>query len=177
MASVTKRWKVDVDDPKTVVQVFAKAAGLDLDLQVTARRRDDPRVDLSRAIAANPLDHLFFQLAEELRLKPKAEFSDFSQEQRAAQRLNEAALSPLGRSAGRIILFLPEQRGFEQRLGDGITVYGDEGTGGPAAMSVDRPRQKFLPRTALAPQQDRRAAVGDGQGNPDGVPYRGDSFR
>jgi hypothetical protein len=55
-----------------------------------------------------------------------------------------------------------EQLGLQQRLGEGRAVDGDEGLGPPGAALVQRARHQLLAGAALAGDQHRRVALGDG---------------
>jgi hypothetical protein len=74
---------------------------------------------------------------------------------------------------------IAEQLGFEQGLGDGGTVDGDEGTGAARSGLMHRPRQETLAGPGLAQDQDRRKATRaglTGEQLPDLGPDRNDPW-
>ena len=89
-----------------------------------------------------------------------AHVADLVQEQGAAVALLELAdAAPLG--AGEGPLLVAEQLAFQQRLGDGGAVDGQERLVGPAAVVVQGPGHQFLAGAALAQDQHVDVLRGD----------------
>src|SRR5262249_60159836 len=98
---------------------------------------------LQRHGAANPLEPLLFERAQDLRLEGERQIADLVEEERAAVRqLEFAGLAVL--RAGEGALLVAEQFRLEQRLGDRRTVDGDKRPVGARAERVQRAREQFL---------------------------------
>ena len=114
-------------------------------------------VDPHRLRPADPVDLALLDGTQQLRLQPRLHLADLVQQKRAAVGLLELA-DPAGDRARERTLLMAEQLGFEQVLGDGGTVHGDEGRPGAAAVLVEKARHHLLAGAALAGDQD--AGVG-----------------
>jgi hypothetical protein len=124
-------------------------------------RGDDTDVDLDAVVAAQRLDRPFLQHAQQLCLCGLRQLGDFVQEQGAAVRGLEAALAAVGR-AGEGAAFVAEQLRLDQRVGKCGAVDRDEGFAASPAAVVKRVRDQLLAGSALARDDHRRVAVGDG---------------
>ena len=93
--------------------------------QVAIGGGDEPHVDLDRARAAEPLELVLLQHAQDLGLRARAHVADFVEEQRAAVGLLEAA-DALAIGAGERALLVAEQLGLEQVLLQRGAVHLDE---------------------------------------------------
>ena len=124
------------------------------------RRADDAHVDLDLVASADPLDHSLLQEAQNLHLQRERKIADFVQHQRAAiGRLDLADRLPRG--AGEGALFVAEQLAFEQVVGNGGAIDGDEALAAPRRQVVHGAREELLARAALAEQQDGGARARD----------------
>ena len=83
-AALAQRRDADRDRVHAVEQVVAERALRDLLLQAGVGRRDDPHVDLDPLPAADALDDLVLQEAQQLDLQRMRQVADFVEEQRAA---------------------------------------------------------------------------------------------
>ena len=96
------------------IQVLAEPPRRDRRLQPAVGRRDQPHVDLQRRRAADALEPLLLERAQDLRLQRQRQLADLVEEQRAAVRHLE--LARLARDgAGERALLVAEQLGLEQR--------------------------------------------------------------
>ena len=123
--ALAQRRHLDRDDVEAVVQVLAELARLHHRRQVAVGRGDQPHVDAQRARAAQPLELVLLQHAQDLRLRARAHVADFVEEQRAAVGLFEAADALLV-GAGERALLVSEQLGLEQVLLQRRAVHLDE---------------------------------------------------
>ena len=137
------------------VQILAVLARRDRRLQVAVRRRDDPHVDLKRRRAADPLEALLFERAQNLGLQRQRQIADLVEEQRAAMRHLELA-ELARRRAGERALLVAEQLGLEQGLGNRGAVDGDKRSVGARTERVQRAREQLLAGAALAFDQHGR---------------------
>ena len=117
--------------------------------QIRIGGRDDAHVHFDRLRVADALELARLQHAQELRLQRRAHRPDFVEEQRAAVRLLEPAL-PVGDGARERAAHVPEELGFEQRLGNGAAVDRDEPLTAPRAAVVNRARGQLLADAGLA---------------------------
>ena len=129
-------------------------------IEILVRRTDDPHIDLHRLAAADPLDDLVLQEAQQLDLHRQRHIADFVEKQRAAIGAFDPADILLHR-AGEGPLLVAEELAFEQCLGDGGAVDRDERRRGAPAQLVDRLRQQLLAGAALAEQQYRNVGRRD----------------
>ena len=94
-------------------------------MQVAVGRGDDAHVDLQRRRAADALEALLLERAQDLGLQRQRQVADLVEEQRAAMRQLELARLARDR-AGERALLVAEELGLEQRLGNRGAVDGDE---------------------------------------------------
>src|SRR6185312_9847416 len=109
--------------------------------------------------AADPLEPLLFERAQDLRLQREREIADLVEEQRAAVGQLEFTRFPIG-GPGERPLLVAEQLGLEQRLRDRRAVDRDERTVGPRAECMQGSREQFLARAALAFEEYGRVRCG-----------------
>ena len=83
--------------------------------EIAIRRRDDADVDLDRRRAADALELLLLEHAQQLGLKIEPHLGDFVEQQRSAVRALERAFDALDR-AGERALLVTEQRALDQAL-------------------------------------------------------------
>ncbi len=86
---------------------------------------DDAHVDLDRYVAAHAIELAIGQYPQQAGLGVGRHVADFVEEQGAAVGLLEAAPAQVG-GAGESALFMTEQLGLHQVLGDGCHVQGNE---------------------------------------------------
>ncbi len=121
----------DLEDLEPVVEVLAEAAVEDGGPQVTIGGGHDAHVRGQDAGAAEALELLLLQDAQELRLRGQAHFPDLVEEQHAAR--GALDLAGLRRARSReCALLVTEQLRLQQLIGQGRAVQRDEGTVGLA---------------------------------------------
>ena len=114
VAALAQGRQVDREDAQAIVEVGAELPLRRRRLQVAVRGRDQPHVGLDRLVAADPLERLFLQHAQDLALRRQRHVADLVEEQRAAVALLELAdPPPLG--AGEGALLVAEQLALQQR--------------------------------------------------------------
>ena len=143
-----------------VVEVVAEAAVGNHLRQVAVRGRNQPHIDLDRLRAAQALELLFLQHAEQLGLQLRGDVADLVEEQRPLVRQLETP-DFLADGTGEGTLLVAEQFAFQQSRGDGGAVEFDEGTGRSRTQLVHGPSDEFLARARFATDEHRGAGGGD----------------
>ena len=118
---------------------------------MAATRRTSTRCVLR---AAEPLELLLLEHAQELGLERRRDVADLVEEERAAVRQLEAA-DLLRDRPGEGALLVAEQLALQQVERDGRAVELDEGAPAARAELVDRPRDQLLAGARLAQEQHR----------------------
>src|SRR5689334_6334777 len=98
---------MDVDDVEPVEEILAEPAFTNVGVEIPIRRSDDAYVDPDRLDAADPLELLLLQCAQELHLHARRDLPDLVEEQRPAV----SELEPPGfarHSARERAAFIPE---------------------------------------------------------------------
>ena len=134
---------------EAVIEVLAEAPLFDQLRQVVVGRRQDADPCADLLVAAEALETLLLQDAEDFGLKRRGHVADFIEEEGPAVGLLELADAlPLGPGEG--ALFVAEQLAFQQVLRDGGAVDGQEGLIGTAAVLVQGAGDQLLARPAFA---------------------------
>ena len=147
------------EDGEAVVEVLAKAPGGDFRGQVAVGGGEDAHVEGNRFAAAEALDFLFLQHAQELGLQRERHLGDFVEQQRAVLRLLELA-GLGGARAGEGAFLVAEEGGFEQVLGDGGAVDGHERPVVPRGVAVNESGIDFLAYARFAFEEHRGVGLG-----------------
>src|SRR6185369_14300707 len=127
--------------------------------EVAVRGRDDANVEGRGAGGADGAHFPRLGHAQQLHLQRKWHVADLIEEERALVRGDEE--SPLvGDRARERSLHVTEELALEQRLRDRAAVDRDEGLVRAHTRAVDRTREQFLARAALALDQHARIAGG-----------------
>src|SRR5690606_3601334 len=106
--ALAQRRQAHLDHVEPVVEVLAEATLPDLLQQVAVGRRDQPYVDLDGLDAADPLELLLLDRAEQLHLHVDRDLADLVEEERAVVRELEAARLA-GDGAGERALLVAEE--------------------------------------------------------------------
>ena len=125
------------------------------------RGRHQPHVHLDRLRAAEALELLLLQHAQQLGLQLRGDVADLVEEQRPLVRQLEAA-DLLADGAGEGALLVAEQLALQQPRGDGRAVELDEGAALARAQLVQGAGDEFLARARFAADEHRGAGGGDG---------------
>src|SRR5580692_5531988 len=124
------------------------------------RRRDKADVHMNGLVAAQPLELLFLQRAEQLRLQLQTNVADFIKEQSAAiGKLPTAAL--LQQSAGECTFLVSEELAFDQPGRNGGTIEPDKCSVSSWTEAMNSARNQLFAGTGLAVQQDSRSRWSD----------------
>ena len=107
-------------------------------------------------VAADALELVLLQEAQQLDLDRRRDLADLVEEQRAAVGLLEAPFAPPDRAGERAAL-VAEELALEQRLGERGAVQLDERLLGARAVLVDGRGDELLAGAALAGDEHRRA--------------------
>ena len=147
----------DFQHVQAEVQVAAELALGDVFFQIAIGGGDDADVDLDRLGAADALERMPFEHAEELGLNRGAHLADFVEHERALVGLLELADLALG-GAGEGALLVAEQLALQQRLGERRAVEADERPLLARAGEVDGAGDQLLADAALAADEHRGPA-------------------
>ena len=153
--ALAQRRHLERDDVEPVVEVLAEPALRDLLGEVAVRRRDHADVDLDRLRAADALELVLLQEAQQLDLDRRRDLADLVEEQRAAVGEREPAVLARHRAGERAAL-VTEQLALEQRLGERRAVQLDERAVRARRPLVDRVGDELLAGAALAGDQHGR---------------------
>ena len=134
---------------ETIEEILTEPPRLELALQVLVGRGDHAGVDAKHLAAPDALELALLQKAEELDLQRRAHLADLVEEERAAVRQLELALS-LHARAGVGAALVAEQLGLEQVSGIAPQLIATNGRVAARAVGMDGPRQELLARAALA---------------------------
>jgi hypothetical protein len=168
--SVAQGWHVKFDNLETVVEVLSERSVEDILSEVSVGGGDDSYIHASGAVLANPSDLALLEDPEELDLHAVRDFPDFVQEEGSLVGGFEESRS-VGGSAGEGPPDMAEAFAFEECLGDGAAVDGDEGAGGAGGFVVNEACDAFLAGAALAGNQDRSVDPGDTLCEVDELPH------
>jgi hypothetical protein len=171
LEALPQRRQRQLDDVEAVQEVAAQRAVGDPRLDVLVGGGDHPQVDGHGAVAAEDVDDVLLQHAQQLGLERERELDDLVEEEGAAGGLTEAA-GAVAQGAGEGAAHVAEQLRLEQLARDGRAIDGDEGAVGAAAAGVDPSRDQLLAGAALAGDQDRGGAGGDAVGDLERAGHR-----
>ena len=141
------------------VEVAAELALGHVLFEVAVGGGDHADVDFDRLVAADALEGVAFQDAEELGLGGGVHLADFVEHEGAFVGLLELADLAFG-GAGEGAFLVAEELAFEERLGEGGAVEADEGSFAAGAGVVDGAGDEFLADAAFAADQDGGPAGG-----------------
>ncbi len=158
--AVTEGRKMDGDDVDAVVEVFAEAAGARHLFKVFVGGADEAEVDLAEGAAAEALDLVVFEDAEELGLKGEGEGGDLVEEEGAVVGELDLAGAGLG-GAGEGAFFATEEFRLDEVFGEGGAVEADVGLGGAAAEGDESAGDELFAGAAFATDEDVDAGVGN----------------
>src|SRR3984957_9760310 len=117
---------MDREDVQPVIEILAKQPRTRPIREIAIGRRNNAYVDLHRALGADGIDLSFLQRAQQLDLHVEAKLADLVEEQGSSISFLELAKMFVGRARERAFL-MTEQNRFDEILGNGAAVHGDEG--------------------------------------------------
>src|SRR6185503_19108424 len=158
--TLAQRRQAQIDDIQAIEKIFTESAVLDGFRQVAVGGGDDADVHLNRLGAADAVDLPLLDGAQQLGLEARVHFADFVQQQGATGGFLELADAARD-GAGKGALLMAEQFRFQQVLGNGGAVHGNEGLVGALRLAVDIAGENFLTRAAFAGDQDGGFAAGN----------------
>ena len=156
---VAQRRHLEFDHVEAVIEVLAEPAGRHLLLQVAVGGDDDAHVHADRLLAADPLQFVLLEHAQQLGLHGRRGLADLVEEQGAAVGLDEAALAAAV-GAGEGAPLVAEQLGFEQGFGERGTVHLDKRPAAPQTLVVQGRGHQFLAGAGLAVDEHGRLGGG-----------------
>src|SRR5581483_8815382 len=149
LAPLRERRDRDLHDPQPIVEVLAEFPLLHRLLEVVVRRGEEPHVDLDRVVAADALELLLLDRAQELRLRLERHVAHLVEEERPAVRRLELALASGDRARERALL-VPEELALDELARQRRAVQLDERARPARAPVVQRVRDELLPGSAVA---------------------------
>ena len=151
----SREWRNgDGKDPQPVIEVTAELSYIDHLGEVPIRGGHEADVDGDRADAADPLELLLLQRAQNLGLELQRKISHFIQEKGSLMaELQASDLLCDGASEGPF--FMPEQFTFEEPGGNGRTVELDEGVIPASAQFVESAGDELFAGSGFSENQDR----------------------
>ncbi len=161
--ALPQRRQDEREDVEAVVEVFAEGRLRrlgDHSREVAVRGRHEADVHANRPRAAQPLELLLLQNAEQLGLEFRRDVADLVEEQCPLVRQLKAA-HLLADGAGEGALLVAEQLALQEAGGDGGAVELDERALAAGAQVVKGPGDELLARAGLAADQDGRAGGRD----------------
>ena len=151
---LAQRRHLDGNDFQPPVQVFAEGALAHPLRQIAVGGADHAQVELDRLLAADPLDLVLLERAQDLALQVHRQITDLVEEERpAVGQLELAQLLLVG--AGERAALVAEQLALDQVGRNRRQVHRHERTGLAIAAGVDVARQHFLAGAGLAADQHR----------------------
>lgn len=171
--ALAKRWNMERNHVKAIIEVFAELALLHGLFEVAVRGGNNANVNRNRHPPANRVDRSLLENTQETHLHIERHFSNLVEEDGSAMR--ELELSDLLRErAGERAFLMAEQLAFDQGLGDRAAVDGHKRLSLTRGTVVDGSRDDFFARTGFAAHERRGATVLDSQNL---LRYFGEGFR
>ena len=152
--------KLNGNDVDAVVEIFAEFAGASHFFERLVGGADQPEIDLAEGAAAEALNLVIFEDAEQLGLQRQGEGRNLVEKERAAVGHFNVSGAGFGGAGERAALAAEEFR-FDQVLGKRRTVQPDEGLVGAAAQGDDGARGEFFAGAAFTANEDVDIACGD----------------
>src|SRR5208283_5568039 len=159
LAPFAQRRHAKGDDVEAVIEILAKVMRGDFGVEVAIGRRDYSRIDVNRAFAADPLEVLILQEAQELGLEGRRQVGNLVQEYASAV----GRLQPPGLvldSSGERAANVPEQLALQKFFRERGAIDDDERLALAVAPSMDLPGENVFAGTAVAGEQNCRVAGG-----------------
>src|SRR5205823_10327576 len=171
LLALPERRDPDLDDVQAIVEIFPELTPGNRLLEIAIRRRDDTRVDVDRAVTADPRETKILQHVQELRLERQGQFRDLVEIEGTGVRVLElsrfAAVRPREGS-----FLVSEEFGLEQAVRDGGAVDLDEGPIRAVGGGVKAASHEVFADAALAADQHRRVGVRDALDQRPNLPHR-----
>src|ERR1017187_7943693 len=157
---LAQRGNLDDNDGETKVQVFSKLSispGLP---QVPVGGREHAGVTLDLLPAADALEALLLEKAEELNLDRRRQLTNLVEKECASRSTLDVPFAlRVGAREGAFLV--AEEFALKQVLRNRVAVDGDERAAAPRAPAMERLRHHFLARPAFAQNQHRGTSGGD----------------
>src|SRR5512146_204497 len=127
LPALAQRRQRQIEDIEAIEQIFAKAALPDRQGEVDIGCNDDARIDLNGPRAADPVDRVLLQKAQQMALKLERQIADIVKEDRAAVGGFEPADAAL-RCAGEGALLVTEKLARDEGRRQGSAIDRNEGS-------------------------------------------------
>ncbi len=140
--------------PRRWNRSWRKRPSLDCGFEILVGGRDNADIDFDLAVAAQTVEGLAIQHAQQFHLSLQLQFADFVEEQRAlVGQFKQTGLGGIGAAEG--AFFVSEEFAFHEVFGQRGAVDIDPGTAAAVGRLVDRAGDQFLARAGLARDQNR----------------------
>ncbi len=160
VSALTQRRQAQPHRVEPEQQVGAKRSARAAQVQAAVGRRDHAHVDAAHPRLTDAPCLALLQHAQQLHLEQPARVADLVEEQRATLRRLEQPAAIRDRARERAAR-VAEQLVFDQAVGRGATIMGDEALAPPRAQRVHRARDELLARAGLPDHQHREPARGN----------------
>src|SRR6202044_3867957 len=151
--------QLDRDDIQPMIEIASERPSLHCLQQTTVRCGKEANVNLHWTWSAHAFELALLQNAQNLRLQGDSKLSNLVEKKRpSVSQFNLAFLLRYG--SGECTLFMTEQFAFQQRFCDRRTIHCDKRPIRPRTGIVNRAGDKFLPRSTLTLDQNRRVRRG-----------------
>src|SRR5665213_168623 len=152
--SLPQRRQIDRYCIDSKEKIEAECAVFYLVAKIAVSSRDQTGRNRARIMSSNPRKCTILKDLQQLGLDREIEASNFIEEQRSHVRLFHTAL--FGRhGSGKGALFVPEQLGFKQGMGDRRTAYLNQGTTGALGESMEKANTNLFACTTFSLDQNR----------------------
>ena len=155
-----QRRKLYRDNVDSVVKIFAEAPSPGHLLKIVVGGADQTKIDLAQRAAAEPLDHVVLEYAEEFGLEGQGKGGDFIEEESAAVGQFNLARAGFG-GPGESAALAAEELGLDEVLGQGSAVQANVWLVCAGAESHDGASNQLFSRAAFAADQNIDIASGD----------------
>src|SRR5690606_645909 len=152
LASLAKRWQIEVDHIDAVEEILAKLAFLAEFLQISVGRRQQANINLAGFDGANGANLSLLKHSQQACLSLQRQLANFIEKQSAAIRCGDQAGSVFCGSGKRAFL-MAKKFGLDEGVGNGGTVDADDGVICPRALVVDGLCRQLLAGAGFAVNQ------------------------
>ena len=159
LMSFPERGDPNGNNIQTIIEIIPELALLDHRLQILIRSRNDPGIDPDPVLTTDPFEFHFLEDPEKFCLEIQGHFADFIQKDRAVTGQLKLPQFPID-GPGKGPFFMTKQFRLQECFHNGGTVHGNIGFIRRRVV-MNYLGNEFLPRTALALNQNRRLALGN----------------
>ena len=121
LRSLAQRWNTELELSEAMEKILTEAAVLDRSFEVLVGGGDDADVNFNLAVAAETVERLTVEYAQQLDLSLQLQLADFVKEKCAlVGKFKETGLGGIGAAEG--AFFVSEEFAFDEVLGKGCAI-------------------------------------------------------